>query len=189
MRFKKRTKARRLMEVWLNTTGAAFKQHRPGETNYLSGLNSRGQRIREEEEEKEASEAAKADAAAQGDGAEDGENVKALKDAAEDDSQRGRGGRRENRGPDPKTLLPFPLNPHFYSQTIPSASLRTEVWKRVQVEGKSVRQVSVELGVEMRRVGAIVRLVELEKRMEAQVSRDFSFSSNHTLRMMSNELD
>lgn len=40
----------------------------------------------------------------------------------------------------------------------------------MQVEKKSVRTVSVELGVEMRRVGAVVRLVELERRMKEEVS-------------------
>lgn len=38
------------------------------------------------------------------------------------------------------------------------------------VERKSVRTVSVELGIEMRRVGAVVRLVELERRMRQEVS-------------------
>lgn len=71
--------------------------------------------------------------------------------------------REEN---DPK---PFPLNPLFISQSILSESLRLEIWRRVKEEGKSVRQVSVELGVEMRRVGAVVRLVEVERRMRAEV--------------------
>jgi len=43
----------------------------------------------------------------------------------------------------------------------------------VKVDGKSVRTVSVELGVEMRRVGAVVRLVEVERRMRADVSLSF----------------
>lgn len=65
---------------------------------------------------------------------------------------------------------PFPLNPHYISQSILSESLRQEIWKRVKVDGKSVRQVSVELGIEMRRAGAVVRLVEVERRMRAEVS-------------------
>lgn len=70
-------------------------------------------------------------------------------------------------------LRPFPLNVHFTSQSILSEPLRMEVWRRVQVEKKSVRTVSVELGIEMRRVGAVVRLVELEKRMREEVSYYF----------------
>lgn len=68
-------------------------------------------------------------------------------------------------------LRPFPLNKHFISESVLSEPLRQEVWRRVQVEGKSVRTVSVELGIEMRRVGAVVRLVELERQMRNEVSR------------------
>jgi hypothetical protein len=67
-------------------------------------------------------------------------------------------------------LRPFPLNQHFVSESVLSEPLRQEIWKRVKVDGKSVRTVSVELGVEMRRVGAVVRLVEVERRMRADVS-------------------
>lgn len=67
-------------------------------------------------------------------------------------------------------LRPFPLNKHFVSESILSEPLREEVWRRVQIEKKSVRTVSVELGIEMRRVGAVVRLVELEKQMRKEVS-------------------
>lgn len=65
-------------------------------------------------------------------------------------------------------LRPFPLNQHFISESILSEDLRQEIWRRVQIEKKSVRTVSVELGVEMRRVGAVVRLVELERRQRAE---------------------
>lgn len=67
-------------------------------------------------------------------------------------------------------LRPFPLNEVFTSESILSEPLRQEIWKRVAVEGKSVRTVSVEMGVEMRRVGAVVRLVELERKMKEEVS-------------------
>lgn len=67
-------------------------------------------------------------------------------------------------------LRPFPLNMHFVSESILSESLRQEIWRRVQIDKKSVRTVSVELGVEMRRVGAVVRLVELENQARLEVS-------------------
>ncbi|KAB8236067.1 eukaryotic mitochondrial regulator protein-domain-containing protein [Aspergillus alliaceus] len=63
---------------------------------------------------------------------------------------------------------PFPLNPHFASQPILSEELRNEIYDRVVNKKKSVRAVSVDLGVDMRRVGAVVRLVELEKRQKQQ---------------------
>ncbi|KAK5073534.1 hypothetical protein LTS08_002369 [Lithohypha guttulata] len=65
-------------------------------------------------------------------------------------------------------LRPFPLNKTFVSEAILSEDLRQEIWRRVQVEKKSVRTVSVELGVEMRRVGAVVRLVEVENQMREE---------------------
>ena len=76
----------------------------------------------------------------------------------------------ENTPEEREDLRPFPLNQHFLSESILSEPLRQEIWRRVQVEKKSVRTVSVELGVEMRRVGAVVRLVELEKRHTEEVS-------------------
>lgn len=76
----------------------------------------------------------------------------------------------ENTPETAQDLRPFPLNLHFTSESILSESLREEVWRRVMVERKSVRTVSVELGIEMRRVGAVVRLVELERRMRQEVS-------------------
>ncbi|KKK18977.1 hypothetical protein P175DRAFT_0480460 [Aspergillus ochraceoroseus IBT 24754] len=63
---------------------------------------------------------------------------------------------------------PFPLNPNFISESILSEELRNEIYNQVVVKKKSVRAVSVEMGVDMRRVAAVVRLVELEKRMKEQ---------------------
>lgn len=94
-----------------------------------------------------------------------------LEDREEDASSR----------PDEKQpRRPFPLNKHFFSQPILSEKLREEIWRRVKVEKKSVRSVSVELGVEMRRVGAVVRLVELEQQWRAEVSLP-PRSSSHLL--------
>jgi hypothetical protein len=62
-----------------------------------------------------------------------------------------------------RDLIPFPLNRKFVSQAVLSDELREEIWKRIMKEGKSVRKVSAELGVEMSRVGAVVRLKEVEK--------------------------
>ena len=169
----KKTKLRRHMDMWLNTTGEVLKRPVEGKTNYLSGLNARGERI-EEKDEGKGKEKDEGNHGEEWDGNGEGmsEDSKALGRAAQEDSKRdprNRGEKRERV--DPKTLMPFPLNPHFVSQSIPSEALRHEVWKRVQEGKKSVRQVSVELGVEMRRVGAIVRLVELERRMKEEVSR------------------
>ncbi|EGE03308.1 hypothetical protein TEQG_02343 [Trichophyton equinum CBS 127.97] len=67
--------------------------------------------------------------------------------------------------PSPK---PFPLNPVFVSESVLSEELRNEIYEQVVNKGKSVKTVSVMFGVDMRRIGAVVRLVELEKRMKAE---------------------
>ncbi|KAE8354820.1 eukaryotic mitochondrial regulator protein-domain-containing protein [Aspergillus coremiiformis] len=67
-----------------------------------------------------------------------------------------------------RIVPPFPLNPNFLSQPILSEELRDAIYDRVVNQKQSVRVVSVDLGVDMRRVGAVVRLVELEKRQKQQ---------------------
>lgn len=74
-------------------------------------------------------------------------------------------GSGEEKGP----RRPFGTNPHFQSQSILSEDLRNEIWERVMQKKQSVREVSVRLGVDMRRIGAVVRLVELERRMKSEV--------------------
>lgn len=84
---------------------------------------------------------------------------------------------RGEEGANSKAALthPFPLNPYFSAENILSEELRNEIHARVTGKNKkSVRAVSVELGVDMRRVAAVVRLVELEKRMKSQVCIFFS---------------
>ncbi|KAJ5104887.1 hypothetical protein NUU61_002234 [Penicillium alfredii] len=63
---------------------------------------------------------------------------------------------------------PFPENPTFISQSILSLPLQNEIYKRVVEEKQTVREVSVTFGVDMRRIAAVVRLVELEKRQRSQ---------------------
>ena len=68
---------------------------------------------------------------------------------------------------------PFPNNRTFISEPILSEDLRNEVYTRVIEQKKSLRAVSVELGIDMKRIGAVVRLVELERRQRAQVCEFF----------------
>lgn len=58
---------------------------------------------------------------------------------------------------------PFPANKHFKSEPVTSEEQRKMVWDYIMVRGLSVREVSAMMGIEMSRVGAIVRLQELEK--------------------------
>lgn len=64
---------------------------------------------------------------------------------------------------------PFPNNQNFFSEPVLSEELRNEVYNRVVEQKKSPRVVSVELGIDMKRIAAVVRLVELENRQRAQV--------------------
>ncbi|KAJ5417077.1 uncharacterized protein N7487_000627 [Penicillium crustosum] len=73
---------------------------------------------------------------------------------------------RDNEGSD--KARPFPNNQNFFSEPILSEELRNEVYNRVVEQKKSARVVSVELGIDMKRIAAVVRLVELEKRQRAQ---------------------
>lgn len=71
-------------------------------------------------------------------------------------------GRGENKHP-------FPNNQNFFSESILSEELRNEIYAQVVDQKKSVRAVSVQLGIDMKRIAAVVRLVELERRQRAQV--------------------
>ncbi|ETN40950.1 uncharacterized protein HMPREF1541_05230 [Cyphellophora europaea CBS 101466] len=149
------TKLRRQMWIWLNTSGKNFVQ--PNElnadkTNYLTSYLARDKFATPFRARAPSPEAGP-----------DTEQTNELEEAAVGEEAEGQ--KRRTRDEQP---YPFPMNKEFKSQSILSEALRLEIWKRVQVEKQSVRQVSSDLGVEMRRVGAVVRLVEVEKRMRAQ---------------------
>lgn len=65
-------------------------------------------------------------------------------------------------------LRPFPVNRFFYSQKVLSERLREEIYQRVRRDGATVSLTSVEFGVSNERVGAVVRLKQLEKEWIAQ---------------------
>ncbi|KAH7158265.1 eukaryotic mitochondrial regulator protein-domain-containing protein [Dactylonectria estremocensis] len=58
---------------------------------------------------------------------------------------------------------PFPLNPLFRSQPVLDDTSRELIWEKVTVRGDSIKSVSAEMGVDVRRVAAVVRLKEVEK--------------------------
>ncbi|OHF03359.1 hypothetical protein CORC01_01412 [Colletotrichum orchidophilum] len=68
---------------------------------------------------------------------------------------------------------PFPMNPFFRSQPVLSEELREEVFTRVKNKKESLKLVSAELGIDVRRVAAVVRMKEIEKQWEAE-SADLS---------------
>ncbi|KAI6089361.1 eukaryotic mitochondrial regulator protein-domain-containing protein [Hypoxylon rubiginosum] len=58
---------------------------------------------------------------------------------------------------------PFPLNPQFISEPVLDDKAREMIWEKVMREGETIKAVSAELGVDIRRVAAVVRLKEVEK--------------------------
>lgn len=137
------TRLRRDMFAWLNGPGRAFKEPLAGSTNYLGAYDKRGRLIRQQDQTSEIGK--QADRGSRNDSKIEKESVQDLR--------------------------PFPHNSSFYSQSILSEELRNEIYRRVKHLGQPVRLVSAQLGVELRRVGAVVRLVELEQRWKAEVSQ------------------
>ncbi len=70
----------------------------------------------------------------------------------------------------PSDLKPFPPNENFLSQPVTSEELRENIWTAIMKDGLSVKEVSARYRVEMNRVGAIVRLKEVEMEWLRQVS-------------------
>ncbi|KAK8073897.1 hypothetical protein PG994_004796 [Apiospora phragmitis] len=58
---------------------------------------------------------------------------------------------------------PFPLNPQFRSDRVLDEQARELIWEKVMKKGETLKAVSAELGVDLARVAAIVRLKEVEK--------------------------
>ncbi|KAM0280166.1 hypothetical protein ACHAQH_004238 [Verticillium albo-atrum] len=68
----------------------------------------------------------------------------------------------------PAVDQPFPLNPLFRSPRILDESMREEIFRRVTQQKLSLKAVSADLGVDVRRVAAVVRMKTLEKQWESQ---------------------
>lgn len=136
--------------MWLETNGNHFLEPLPGSTNYLGAYDPKSGRLKR----------LVADASEDGSGNPQQEN--SAKDGV---------GHDQPLPPETSSdLIPFPLNRAFRSQSVVNEAMREDIWKKVMVEGQSVRTVSAELGVEMSRVGAIVRLKEIEKEWVRKVS-------------------
>ncbi|TGJ83332.1 hypothetical protein E0Z10_g5410 [Xylaria hypoxylon] len=61
------------------------------------------------------------------------------------------------------TDKPFPLNPYFKSARVLDERAREVVWEKIMRDGETIKAVSAEFGIDIRRVAAIVRLKEVEK--------------------------
>lgn len=131
-----------------------------GSTNYLYAYNAQGQlkRVAEAEAERKKKNA---------------KNVKDTERAPNDEN----GEDKEIPPETARDLRVFPLNPNFVSQPVLSEEFREAIWERIMKEGQSVREVSAQMRVEMSRVGAVVRLKEIEKEWQRIVSSTFCLLS------------
>jgi hypothetical protein len=145
------TRQRKSMWIWMSTQGRNFRDPLPGSTNYLGAYNSNGELLR-------------------------------SRGGATENNRDDSSGGTSSRGNKPlprehvNDLIPFPQNRAFRSERVVSEAMREDIWGKVMKDGQSVRAVSAQLGVEMNRVGAIVRLKEVEKEWVRRVSFSNSFS-------------
>lgn len=70
--------------------------------------------------------------------------------------------------------MPFPNNPLFRSEPVLSDEARERIWEAVMKHGMPLKAVSAQFSVDMRRVAAVVRMKEIEKKWEREVSIFFS---------------
>ncbi|KAB8556598.1 hypothetical protein FH972_025635 [Carpinus fangiana] len=140
----RQTKQRALMWSWLNGAGGVFRQPREGSTNYLGAYDRFGRLIRQRDDE----------------GAKDKEN---KKEGEASDGEKKADVAAEKEAETLEDLRPFPLNPYFRSQSVLSEQLKDEIYKRVVVQKKTIREVSQALHVEMRRIAAVIRLKTVEQ--------------------------
>ncbi|PHH87031.1 hypothetical protein CDD83_9402 [Cordyceps sp. RAO-2017] len=75
----------------------------------------------------------------------------------------------QGRGPNylgPHPDQPFPLNPLFRSQPVLTDATRELIWDKVIQRGEALKAVSAEMNVDVRRVAAVVRLKEVQRKWE-----------------------
>lgn len=68
---------------------------------------------------------------------------------------------------------PFPLNSMFRSQSVLSDETREVIYAQCTEMGQSLKAVAAELGLDVRRVAAVVRLKAVERQWEEDVSLPF----------------
>ncbi|KAI8938485.1 hypothetical protein NX059_004377 [Plenodomus lindquistii] len=184
------TRRRRIFYEWMNGPGRALKEPLPGSTNYLGAYDKYGNLVRAgpgwrrggavapQSQDKAVDPEPKDDKIAQETAPSGQENLDELEaairtgEAETKDAKPTKGKRKEDddRLP-PETaedLRPFPLNPYFRSQPVLSEDLREAIYQRVKKDGATVSLASVEFGVSNERVGAVVRLKQMEKEWIAQ---------------------
>ncbi|KAI9696374.1 MAG: hypothetical protein M1836_005652 [Candelina mexicana] len=154
---------------WLEGPGAAFRNPLPNSTNYLGAYGVNGELLRAAGRS-QASEIGKNEGADAGGVVDPDKELSAHTSEVQSADQSVAGEAEKKTGSTSELppargedFRPFPLNRQFISQKVLSEEFREEIWRRVTKDGKDVKVVSAEMGVEMNRVGAVVRLKTIEK--------------------------
>jgi hypothetical protein len=162
------------MEEWLNGPGRAFRRPLPDSTNYLSAYSREGElnRTRRQNEEVETEEL-ETKKPQEDDGLDLDERAEAEKQfKAKAATKR----KPRNKGIPPakiEDLRPFPLNKTFHSESVLSEEFREAIYLKVVEDKMTVRSVSSELGITMERVGAVVRMKQMERDWLRKVSETY----------------
>ena len=149
---------------WLQGPGSVFRDPLPGSTNYLNAYDQSGRLIRASE--KDPNQRNSVD--------EQSAPLPGEENSGAGSSEKNYAMKRSIPKEELDDLVPFPMNRQFRSQPVLSDELRDEVWHRHFQLKRSVRVISAELGIEMRRVGAVIRLKAVENEWVNQVRLDLS---------------
>ncbi|KAF2677475.1 hypothetical protein K458DRAFT_319668 [Lentithecium fluviatile CBS 122367] len=172
------TQRRRKFYEWMNGPGRMLKDPLPHSTNYLGAYDKFGNLIRGTFQPKDAKDATPKAEAAEGvegveakpdtssEGQESADDLDAAVSRSErEEMQKKEDGTEEGRLV-PETLedlRPFPLNRYFRSQPVLSEELREAIYQFVKRDGHSLQLASTTFGVSNERIGAVVRLKQMEK--------------------------
>ena len=149
------------MFAWLNGPGAAFRKSLPGSTNYLNAYDPTGRLIRATDRKRR-------------EDTERDDDMDNETPSLEMNIQGEQGIPKETLD----DLMPFPMNRQFRSEPVLSEELKDEIFRRWKEDRKTVRRISADMQVEMRRVGAVLRLKSVEEEWKNQVCY-FSRRSYH----------
>ncbi|KAI0999654.1 hypothetical protein K3495_g8542 [Podosphaera aphanis] len=83
-----------------------------------------------------------------------------------------------------RDMMPFPANKDFVSEPVLGPWLQNQIWEDVMLHGMTVREVSAQRGVEMSRVAAVVRLLEVERLWKEQGKEISSNYAETVLKML-----
>ncbi|KAK5123800.1 hypothetical protein LTR85_002436 [Meristemomyces frigidus] len=165
------------MWAWLKGPGKAFRDPLPGSTNYLSAydkqgnlLRARRNQARDKDREGRGEVDEDEDAIVQRELDQGLDDTQMEQNAVDRATKRAEKEEREERGGVPRErqsdLRPYPLNQSFRSQPVLSEELREQLYIQVAMFKHDLPSVAATLGVDIRRVAAVVRLKTIEKQWE-----------------------